>query len=369
MNEVARKLKSDRVLFVTAILLACVSVVMVYSASASTALEDFKDPNYFLVRQGMWAVLGVGVLALAMRIDYRSYRNERLIWGVVGLISLMLVAVLFADTVNGARRWLSIAGLRFQPSEFAKFAAVLFTALTLERRMHRINEVSYSLAPIAIVGALLFGLILLERDFGTGFSLLMIVAMMIFAAGLSYRHILVSACIGMPVLLGVLLSASYRRERLFAFLDPWAVRQDEGFQAVQSFIAVGTGGIFGRGLFEGLQKMLFLPEPHTDFIYAVIGEELGLIGTTVTLVGFCVIAWRGLAIAAKAEDRFGSMLAVGITTMIAAQAFVNMSVVLGLLPTKGIPLPLLSSGGSSLLVSLLGVGVLLNISQHETADA
>jgi cell division protein FtsW len=163
--------------------------------------------------------------------------------------------------------------------------------------------------------------------------------------------------------------AGYRRDRWTAYIDPWAVRQDEGFQIVQSFIAIGSGGVFGRGLFDSLQKMLFLPEPHTDFIYSVIGEEFGLIGASAVLVCYGVIAWRGLQISGKAEDRFGSLLALGITMMIAAQAFVNISVVLGLLPTKGIPLPLLSSGGSSLLVSLVGVGVLLNISQHAAADA
>ena len=365
----ARKLKSDRALFVATILMVCASVVMVYSASTSTALEDFEDPYYFLIRQGLWAVLGIAVLALAMRIDYRSYRNEPLIWGVLAVMALMLIAVLFAPPINGARRWLTIAGFRFQPSEFAKLAAVLFTALTLERRMHRINEVTYSLLPIAIVGAGLAGLIVLEPDYGTAMSLLTIVAVMVFAAGLSYRYILVSALVAIPALLALLLAEGYRRDRILAFLDPWSVRQDEGWQIVQSFIAIGTGGIFGRGLFESTQKLLFLPEPHNDFIYAVIGEELGLVGTTAILACYCVIAWRGLQISAKAEDRFGSLLALGITMMIAAQAFVNISVVLGLLPTKGIPLPLLSSGGSSLLVSLLGIGILLNISQHEAADA
>jgi cell division protein FtsW len=365
----ARKLKSDRTLFVAAILMVCASVVMVYSASANTALDKYQDPYFFLIRQGLWAVLGVGVLALTMRIDYRSYRNDTLIWAGLALLALLLAAVLFARPVNGARRWLSIAGLSFQPSEFAKMAGVFFTALMLERRMHRINEVSYSLAPIAIVSAVLAGLIFLEPDYGTALSLVLIVAVMVFAAGLSYRYIIGVALAAIPVLALALLAEDYRRARLFAFLDPWADRQHEGFQIIQSFIAVGTGGIFGRGLNEGLQKMLFLPEPHTDFIYAVIGEEFGLIGTTATLICFCVIAWRGLRIAAKAEDQFGSLIAIGVTTMIAVQAFVNMSVVLGLLPTKGIPLPLLSSGGSSLLVSLLGVGVLLNISQHESADA
>jgi len=304
-----------------------------------------------------------------MRIDYRSYRNDALIWTGLTVVVLLLAAVLFARPINGARRWLSIAGMSFQPSEFAKIAAVAFTALTLERRMPRINEVSYSLAPLAIVGAVLAGLILIEPDYGTALSLLMIVGVMVFAAGLNYRYILGASLAAVPILAAALMFERYRVARLFTFLDPWADRQGEGFQIIQSFIAVGTGGIFGRGLFESLQKNLFLPEPHTDFVYAVIGEELGLIGTTVTLLCFCVLAWRGLRIATRAEDRFGSLMAIGITTMIAAQAFINMSVVIGLLPTKGIPLPLLSSGGSSLLVSLLGVGVLLNISQHESADA
>ena len=365
----ARKLKSDRVLFIAAILMVCASVVMVYSASAPAALDKYKDPYYFLIRQALWAVLGVGVLALAMRIDYRSYRNDALIWTGLTVVVLLLAAVLFARPINGARRWLSIAGMSFQPSEFAKIAAVAFTALTLERRMPRINEVSYSLAPLAIVGAVLAGLILIEPDYGTALSLLMIVGVMVFAAGLNYRYILGASLAAVPILAAALMFERYRVARLFTFLDPWADRQGEGFQIIQSFIAVGTGGIFGRGLFESLQKNLFLPEPHTDFVYAVIGEELGLIGTTVTLLCFCVLAWRGLRIATRAEDRFGSLMAIGITTMIAAQAFINMSVVIGLLPTKGIPLPLLSSGGSSLLVSLLGVGVLLNISQHESADA
>ena len=365
----ARKLKSDRILFVATILLVCASVVMVYSASAAVALEKYKDPNFFLIRQGLWAVLGVAMLALTMRVDYRSYRNEALIWGIVGVVGLMLVAVLRSDAINGATRWLTLGGLRFQPSEFAKMACILFTALMLERRMHRINEVKYSLAPIAIVTGGLAGLILLERDFGTALSVLTIVALMIYGAGLSYRYIVGAALVAVPALFAVLVSASYRRARLFTFLDPWADPQKEGFQIIQSFIAVGTGGLTGRGLFDSVQKLFFLPYAHTDFIYAVIGEELGLIGATVTLACFCVIAWRGLEISAKAEDRFGSLLALGITAMIAVQAFVNMSVVLGLLPTKGIPLPLLSSGGSSLIVSLVAVGVLLNISQHETADA
>jgi cell division protein FtsW len=283
---------------------------------------------------------------------------------------VLLVAVLvFSRSINGARRWLLIAGMSLQPSEFAKMACILFTAWTLERRMHRINDIKYSLTPIALVGAVLAGLVFLEPDFGTALSLVMIIGVMVFTAGLNYRYIVGIGLAAVPVLALALMIKQYRIERLLTFLDPWGNRQDDGFQVIQSFIAVGTGGIFGQGLFESVQKMLFLPEPHTDFIFAVIGEELGLIGTTATLLCFCVIAWRGLRIAARAEDQFGSLIAMGVTTMVAAQAFINMSVVLGLLPTKGIPLPLLSSGGSSLVVSMLGVGVLLNISQHESADA
>jgi cell division protein FtsW len=350
--------------------MVCVSVVMVYSASAPAATEELGDPYFFLIRQGLWAVLGVGVLALAMRIDYRSYKNETLIWAGLGAVVVLLVAVLvFSRSINGARRWLLIAGMSLQPSEFAKMACILFTAWTLERRMHRINDIKYSLTPIALVGAVLAGLVFLEPDFGTALSLVMIIGVMVFTAGLNYRYIVGIGLAAVPVLALALMIKQYRIERLLTFLDPWGNRQDDGFQVIQSFIAVGTGGIFGQGLFESVQKMLFLPEPHTDFIFAVIGEELGLIGTTATLLCFCVIAWRGLRIAARAEDQFGSLIAMGVTTMVAAQAFINMSVVLGLLPTKGIPLPLLSSGGSSLVVSMLGVGVLLNISQHESADA
>lgn len=365
----ARKLKSDRVLFVATILLVCASVVMVYSASAAVAVAEEKEPYHYLIRQGLWASLGIAVLAMTMHVDYRRYRDDRLIWAGLTVVAVMLAAVLFARPINGARRWLTFYGLSIQPSEFAKLAVVFFTALMLERRMHRIDELSYSLTPIAIVVAGLGGLVFLQPDAGTALSLLLIGAVMVFTAGLSYRYVIGTALLAVPALVAMVMAAGYRRARLLAFLDPWQDPLDAGFQIIQSRIAVGTGGVFGLGLGEGVQKLLYLPYAHTDFIYAVIGEELGLIGATATLICFGVIAWRGLRIATRAEDRFGSLLAVGLTTMIVAQAFGNMSVVLGLLPTKGIPLPLVSSGGSSLLASLLGIGVLLNISQHEAADA
>ena len=361
----ARKLKSDKVLFMATLLLVCSSIVMVYSASALVALERYKQADFFLTKQVMWAVLGVAVLAVVMRIDYRAYRNEGFVWGLLGAVGLLLVAVLFSPPVNGTRRWFGIGGLGIQPSELAKIAAVFFTALMLERRMHRIDEVSYSLLPIGIVSGALVLLIMLQPDFGTSVALLMIVGVMIFAAGLNYRYLVGALLVAAPALYVLMVSAPYRRRRLEAFWDPWKYALDAGFQAVQSQIAVGTGGIFGLGLMGGVQKLFYLPEPHTDFIYAVISEELGFIGATGVLICFGVIAWRGLRVATLAEDSFGSFLALGFTTMIAVQAFINMSMVLGLLPTKGIPLPLMSFGGSSLLINMLGMGVLLNISQHE----
>ncbi len=365
----ARKLKSDKVLFMATLLLVCASVVMVYSASALVALERYDQPYMFLTRQVLWAALGLAVLTIAMRVDYRLYRNDAFLWALLGLVALTLIGVLFRPPINGTRRWFSLGGFGVQPSELAKIACVLFTALMLERRMHRIDDIKYSLLPIGIVVGAMMALILLQPDFGTAISLLLIVATMVFAAGLNYRYIVGTTLAMLPVLYVVLVSAPYRRRRLLAFWDPWADPLGDGFQVIQSLIAVGTGGVFGRGLMAGVQKLFYLPEPHTDFIYAVIGEELGLVGATGVLICFCVIAWRGMRIAMRAEDRFGAFVALGLTTMIAVQAFVNMSVVLGLMPTKGIPLPLVSAGGSSLLISLLGMGMLLNISQHESTDA
>ena len=365
----ARKLKIDRVLFTATLLLICVSVVMVYSASAVVALERFQQPYLFLTKQALWSVLGLAVLVVAMRVDYRTYRNEPFIWCLLAVVVLMLVVVLFGAPVNGTRRWFGVGGLGIQPSELAKVACVFFTALILERRMHRIDELSYSLLPIGLIVGLVVALILLQPDFGTSISLALVVAVMVFAAGLHYRYFVGLALMALPAIYVVLVAAPYRRRRLLAFWDPWADPLGDGFQIIQSLVAVGTGGVFGRGLMGGVQKLFYLPEPHTDFIYAVISEELGLIGATAILLCFCVIAWRGLRISARAEDTFGSFVALGLTTMIAAQAFVNISVVLGLMPTKGIPLPLVSFGGSSLLINLLGMGVLLNISQHESADA
>jgi cell division protein FtsW len=314
-------------------------------------------------------VLGLAILGVVMRIDYRTYREPVFIWSCLGLVGLGLVAVLFSPPVNSARRWFALGGLGIQPSELAKLSAIFFIAALLERRMHRINEVRYSLTPIVIVVSLLVTLILLEPDFGTSLSLVLIAAAMVFAAGLNYRFISTAALTLLPIVAIVAVAEPYRRSRLLAFLNPWDDPLNTDFQVVQSLLAVGTGGISGRGLMNGVQKLFYLPYPHTDFIYAVISEELGLIGATLVLGCFCVIAWRGLLVSVAAPDKFGALLAIGLTTMVAAQALVNISVVLGLVPTKGIPLPFVSAGGSSLLVNLVGMGVLLNVSQHGSPES
>jgi len=364
----ARKLKSDRVLFVATLLLVCTGVVMVYSSSAVMAMERFQQPHWFLVKQVAWAVIGLCLLPIIMRIDYRNYRQPAVIWTVLAVAAVALVAVLFAPRVNGASRWLGIGALGIQPSELAKLSIIIFLAALLERRMDRINDLGYSLVPIAVVLGAVVGLVLIQPDLGTAACLVMIAAAMVFAAGISYRYVAVVALAAPAVAYLLVASSEYRWRRVIGFWDPWADPLGGGWQMIQSMIAVGTGGIFGRGLMEGVQKLFYLPEPHNDFIYAVIAEELGLLGTTLVLACFCVIAWRGFRAAVRAPDRFGAFLAIGLTTMVVFQALFNISVVLGLLPPKGIPLPFVSAGGSSLLINLVGIGILLNVAQHASSS-
>lgn len=363
----ARKLKSDKWLFIATLALVCTSVVMVYSASAVVLGERGENPYLFLLKQGTWALIGLAFVQLIMRIDYRTYRQPVVIWTVLGVVAVALVVVLFGREVKGATRWLNVGPLGIQPSELAKIAVIMFVAALLERRMERIDEPSYALLPIGVVLGTIVGLILTQPDLGTAFSIVVIAAVMIFAAGISYRYIAAIALMGVPSLVFLIYTEEYRIRRIQAYLDPWSDPTDTGYQVIQSMISVSIGGVFGRGLMDGLQKLFYLPEPHNDFIYAVISEELGLVGASIVLACFCIIAWRGMRTALRAPDRFGTFLAIGLTTMVAFQALFNISVVLGLLPTKGIPLPFVSYGGSSLLINLIGIGILLNVSQHASA--
>jgi cell division protein FtsW len=348
------------------LLLVCTSVVMVYSASAVVLGERGESPYLYLFKQLAFALVGLFLMQVIMRVDYRSYRQPAVIWTGLGVVLVALVAVLFGREINGATRWLNIGPLGIQPSELAKIVVVIFVAAILERRMDRIDDPA-ALMPIAGVLAAIGVLVLAQPDLGTAASIMIIAGVMVFAAGISYRYVAVLGLVAVAGL-GVLVQEEYRWKRITAFLDPWSDPLETGWQVIQSMISVGVGGIFGRGLMDGVQKRFYLPEAHNDFIYAVIGEELGLIGTTVVLACFCIITWRGLRTAVRAPDRFGAFLALGLTTMVAFQAFFNMSVVLGLAPTKGIPLPLVSYGGSSLLITLIGVGMLLNVSQHASSS-
>lgn len=363
----ARKLKSDKLLFMATLLLVCMSVVMVYSASAALGVERANQQSLYLFKQGTWALLGLLLVQFVMRVDYRNYRQPVVIWTGLAIVALALVAVLFGRPVKGATRWLNIGGLGIQPSELAKIALIIFVAALLERRMERVNDPGYTLMPIGVVVGTLVGLILLQPDTGTSICLVMIATAMVFAAGLSYKYIALLGIASIPAIWILLLTAEYRMRRVIAFMDPWSDPLKDGYQLIQSIIAVGVGGVFGRGLMDGVQKLFYVPEPHNDFIYAVISEELGFVGATVVVGCFLVITWRGLRTALRAPDRFGAFLAIGLTTMVAFQAFFNISVVLGLLPTKGIPLPFVSSGGSSLLINLVGMGILLNVSQHASS--
>lgn len=364
----ARKLKRDNVLFITTMLLLAASVLMVYSASAVMAQERHGQANLFALKQAFFVVFGVLAMAAAMNVDYRTYRHPALVGvALAGTVGALVLVLIVGPEVKGTHRWLELAGVRIQPSELAKMAMILFTAFVLERRMDRIDDVRHALLPVGAALSLVVCLVLLQPDFGSSMAILGTVAVMVFAAGLPYRYLAWFGAGALPALALVAVSAEYRLKRLTAFWNPWDDPLGGGFQVIQSLIAVGTGGVTGRGIGDGVQKRFYLPEPHTDFIFAVISEEAGLVGATVILLCFAVILWRGLRTTLRAPDRFGAFIALGITMMIAAQAFVNISVALGLLPTKGIPLPFVSAGGSSMIVSLAGMGVLLNISQHASA--
>jgi cell division protein FtsW len=289
------------------------------------------------------------------------------IWSLLGVTGALLLAVFFEPRINGTQRWLSFRLFSLQPSELAKLSVIVFTAAILERRMHRIADLAYAVAPIAIVTFGLAGLVLLEPDFGTAVSIVLIAIAMLYASGLRYRHLLTAFFAITPAAIALVVLKAYRFKRVLAFLDPEGTKLGDGFQLYQSLIALGSGGMIGRGLGGSMQKLFYLPEAHTDFIFSIIGEELGLIGTTVILGAFALLAWRGLRVALLAPDRFGSLLAVGITMMIAVQAMLNITVVTGLAPTKGLPLPFVSNGGSSLLINMVAMGVLLNISQQASS--
>lgn len=358
----ARTLKTDKLLFWETVALVCVSLVMIFSASATNAEVKFGDQYHFFLRQLPWVLIGIVALFVMMRTDYHELRRPEVIWSLMAVTVVALCLVFAFAPVKGAHRWIRIGPISGQPGELAKLAAVIFTAAILERRMHRINDLKYALGPIAAVVGGLSGLILVQPDLGSPMVLVGAVGVMVMVAGLAWRYVAGAALLAAPLLAVAIYLEPYRLERVIDFLTGKG-----GYQTDQAMIALGSGGLTGLGLGNGRQKLFFLPEPHNDFIFAVIGEEWGFLGTTAIVVAFALIAWRGLRAAVLAPDRFGTLLGIGLVMLIALQAFFNMSVVAGLVPPKGIPLPLVSAGGSSLLLNLVAIGILLNISQQGSA--
>lgn len=360
------KTTPDFLLILTTLTLLAVGLIMVYSASAAWA--SFKhdgDSFYFLKRQLLFAGLGVIVMFIMMNIEYWVLRK----WAKVGLlICFILLAIVLipgiGETHGGASSWLGIGAFSIQPSEFMKIAMILFLAKYLSENQKKITSFIKGMLPSLLFVIIAFGMIMLQPDLGTGVVLVATCVVMIYVAGARISHFAALGFVGIAGLAGLILSAPYRLARITSFLDPWSDPQRTGFQIIQSLFAIGPGGLLGFGLGHSRQKFQYLPEPQTDFIFAILSEELGFIGAIAVLALFCLLLWRGIRIALSAPDLFGSLLAVGVIGMVAIQVMINIAVVTGLMPVTGITLPFLSYGGSSLTLTLVSIGILLNISRY-----
>ena len=362
-----RDLPVDRYMLVAVLGLVLFGLIMVYSSSAVLAQKKYGSEYYFLIRQGIWALIGLGAMTVAIKMDYRNLKHPAVVYSLLVISLLMLVSLFFLQKLNGTHRWIRFGQASLQPSEIAKIALICYMAYFVDRRGEEFDTLVRGFLPVVLAAAVIIGLIAAEPDLGTALSVGVIFGVVMFAAGVKVRHLAMLLVPALPVLAYMLLFVPWRFQRVMDFLDPWKNQTTSGFQTVQALIAIGSGGTTGVGLAEGKQKLFYLPAPHTDFIFAVVGEELGLIGTMAVLVIFAFLAWSGFRAAKSSPDRFGQLLAVGFTTMIVAQAFFNISVALALVPTKGIPLPFISSGGSSLAINLIAAGILLNVSKHEVS--
>jgi cell division protein FtsW len=360
----AKRVGVDKWLFGTVIMLVLFGLVMVFSASAIMAQAKYNSPYTFVVKQAGWAALGLGALTVLMQIDYRKYNRPKVVFPAVAITMVLLLVVFAFHDSHHTHRWIRFGGFfTFQPSEIAKPALVLFLAWFLQDKVQHMQDWKRVLLPAAAPSLLFIALILKQPDLGTGLVCAGVTALMLYLAGMQMRYFSVGAVAAAPVLI-YMLSVPWRRARIMAFLNPGSDPQGSGFHINQSLIAVSTGGLRGLGLMEGRQKLFFLPEAHTDFIFANIAEELGLLGAIVLVGLFVVLGYRGLRTAILSTDPFARFLAFGITATIMIQAFFNISVTLSLLPTKGITLPFISSGGTSLFIMLASIGVLLNISRE-----
>jgi cell division protein FtsW len=347
--------------------LVAFGLVMVYSASSARAAVAADDPAYYLKRQAVYALVGLGLLAFLSRFDFRRLRHLVPLL-LAGSFVLLLAVLVLGTPVNGAHRWLSIGPATVQPSEIAKLAVALWVAAYLSRRAAP-QSFGELLRPLGLVVAAACGLILVEPDLGTAIAITIMVTAMLVVAGVRLSLLAGAASLTVAIVLLAIWLEPYRRERLFSFLDPWQDADGSGFQAVQAMIALGSGGVFGVGLGESVQKIYYLPEASTDMIFAIVGEELGLVGAFAVVAAFAVFGYAGFNIALACKDRFGKLLAAGLTALVCGQAAVNVSAVLGLVPLTGIPLPFVSYGGSSLIVGLASVGILLNIGVNHAAES
>ncbi|MDQ6786238.1 MAG: putative lipid II flippase FtsW [Acidobacteriota bacterium] len=361
-----QKLRIDWLMFAVAASLALFGSIMVYSASAMIALKETEGVSQFtyFYKQFGFTVLGLAAMYATSRIDYHRFENKTIAYGVLAVTMILLVAVFGFPSINGARRWIRFPGASFQPSEIAKIALPIFLAYYLTKNEDLVGELKETVLPCASALILLGALIMLEPDLGTTMVLCAIFVTVYFAAGAKWLHII--STVGALLLVGVsfLVFSPWRMKRLLAFMNPWENSADGSYQVVQGLYAIGSGGILGEGFAKGQQKLFYLPYPYSDFIFAVVGEELGLIGTLAVVLAFAFLLWRGARAALGAPDRFGVLLGIGIVTGIIVQALFNISVVISILPAKGIPLPFISYGGSSIVVTLAAVGILLNISQY-----
>jgi len=362
----AYKPSSDKILFITTGLLTSFGLVMVYSASSVVAASQHGTSSYFFLRQLLYTAVGFLLLLVLMNVDYHVWQRPKMIRTILIVCGVILLFVLTQPKVNGAHRWLRYGGfISFQPSEVAKLCVLMFIATYLQKHECEINQPVRSLLPFAMVIGLFAGLIAIEPDLGQALCLCMITGILLFVAGLAWQYIAGVVLLAVPVFYFMVLRVPFRLERMKAFLNPFHDPLGSGWQISQSLTAVGSGGFAGLGLGASKQKLFFLPEASSDFIFAVIGEELGLIGTCLVAIAFLVFFYRGMRIILRAPDRFGCYLGLGITLMVVLQGFINISMVLAMMPTKGIALPFISQGGSSILLNLVATGVLLNLSHQE----
>ncbi|MFC6646940.1 putative lipid II flippase FtsW [Granulicella cerasi] len=360
----AKRVGVDKWLFGTVLTLVLFGLVMVFSASAVIAKATQGSPYAFVIKQAAFVAAGLVALFVMMKIDYRKYNNPKVIFPLMAITALLLLVVFGMGAMNGAHRWIRFGGFTLQPSELAKPVIVLFLAWFLQTRIHQIDNIKETILPAALPPLVFIALILKEPDLGTAMVCALVLMAMLYLAGMQMKWIGVAILAASPVMYFMLFRVAWRRARLLAFLNPEADPKGVGYHTLQSLIAVGTGGLHGKGLMEGVQKLFFLPEPHTDFIFAVICEELGLIGGLLVIAAFCVLGFRGMRAAYKSTDPFARFVAFGMTTTILVQAFFNISVVLSIVPNKGLPLPFISSGGTSVAIMLACMGVLLNVTRE-----